>query len=141
MGYDPLGVPSHGEICIRGKYLFSGYYKSPELTNEAIVDGWFHTGDIGEMTPDGILKIWVYGDSFKSSLVAVVNPHEENTMKWAESNGYKGGLKEYIPKELTTIAHKNKSEIDTVYKKLEAQKNGAKSHKLKKGKHCCKFHI
>lgn len=33
------------------------------------------------------------------------------------------------------------SEIDTVYKKLEAQKNGAKSHKLKKGKHCCKFHI
>lgn len=50
-------------------------------------------------------------------LVAVVNPHEENTMKWAESNGYKGsfdelckleGLKEYILKELTTVAVKNK---------------------------------
>uniref|UniRef100_A0A804RGP5 4-coumarate--CoA ligase n=1 Tax=Zea mays TaxID=4577 RepID=A0A804RGP5_MAIZE len=57
MGYNPLGVPSRGEICIRGKSLFAGYYKSPELTNEAIVDGWFHTGDIGEMTPDGILKV------------------------------------------------------------------------------------
>jgi long-chain acyl-CoA synthetase len=45
MGYDPLGVPSRGEICIRGKSLFAGYYKSPELTNEAIVDGWFHTGE------------------------------------------------------------------------------------------------
>ncbi|KAL6607893.1 hypothetical protein ACP70R_040956 [Stipagrostis hirtigluma subsp. patula] len=151
MGYDPLGVPSRGEICIRGKSLFSGYYKNPELTNEAIVDGWFHTGDIGEMTPDGILKvidrkknifklsqgeyvaveylekvygfppliedIWVYGDSFRSNLVAVVNPHEENTMKWAESNGYKGsfgeickleGLKDYLLKELAAVAQKNK---------------------------------
>ncbi|CAN6345174.1 unnamed protein product [Urochloa humidicola] len=151
MGYDPLGVPSRGEVCIRGKSLFAGYYKNPELTNEAIVDGWFHTGDIGEMTPDGILKIidrkknifklsqgeyvaveylekvygfpplvediWVYGDSLRSNLVAVVNPHEENTMKWAESNGYKGsfseickleGLMEYIQKELAAVAQKNK---------------------------------
>jgi long-chain acyl-CoA synthetase len=47
----------------------------------------------------------------------VVNPHEENTMKWAESNGYKGsfedicklkGLKEYILKDLTAVAQKNK---------------------------------
>ncbi|KAL5655568.1 hypothetical protein ACJX0J_034887, partial [Zea mays] len=122
MGYDPLGVPSHGEICIRGKYLFSGYYKSPELTNEAIVDGWFHTGEYVAVEylekvygfPPLVEDIWVYGDSFKSSLVAVVNPHEENTMKWAESNGYKGGLKEYIPKELTTIAHKNKVRFEYI---------------------------
>ncbi|KAJ0978647.1 hypothetical protein J5N97_014121 [Dioscorea zingiberensis] len=57
MGYNPLGVPSQGEICIRGKTLFSGYYKDPELTKESIKDGWFHTGDIGEMSPDGVLKI------------------------------------------------------------------------------------
>jgi long-subunit acyl-CoA synthetase (AMP-forming) len=46
MGYNPLGHPSRGEICIRGKTLFSGYYKDPELTNQVIIDGWFHTGGL-----------------------------------------------------------------------------------------------
>ena len=50
-------------------------------------------------------------------LVAVVNPHEEDTMKWAASNGHKGSfdeicklesLKEYVLKELATAAQKNK---------------------------------
>lgn len=59
----------------------------------------------------------MYGDSYKSMLVAVVNPHEENTMKWAGSNGYKGsfseickseGLKEHVLKELAAAAQKNK---------------------------------
>lgn len=46
MGYDPLGHPSRGEICLRGKTLFSGYYKDPDLTNQVIIDGWFHTGEL-----------------------------------------------------------------------------------------------
>ncbi|RWW47259.1 hypothetical protein BHE74_00046761, partial [Ensete ventricosum] len=57
LGYDPLGTPSRGEICVRGKTLFSEYYKNPELTKEVMIDGWFHTGDIGEMRSDGVLKI------------------------------------------------------------------------------------
>ncbi|KAI4295147.1 hypothetical protein MLD38_040602 [Melastoma candidum] len=57
MGYDPLVSPSTGEICLRGKTVFPEYYKSPELTREAIRDGWFHTGDIGEILPNGIVKI------------------------------------------------------------------------------------
>lgn len=44
MGYNPLGDPSRGEICVRGKTIFAGYHKNPELTREVIKDGWFHTG-------------------------------------------------------------------------------------------------
>lgn len=44
MGYHPLADPSTGEICVRGKTLFTGYHKNAELTREAIKDGWFHTG-------------------------------------------------------------------------------------------------
>lgn len=47
-----------GEILCRGAPLSSGYYMRPDLTNEAFQkDGWFHTGDIGQWTKDGSLKI------------------------------------------------------------------------------------
>ncbi|HKF82394.1 MAG TPA: long-chain fatty acid--CoA ligase, partial [Solirubrobacterales bacterium] len=36
---------------------FQGYHKNPEATKETIVDGWLHTGDIGEIEPDGFIKI------------------------------------------------------------------------------------
>ncbi|KAF3334984.1 long chain acyl-CoA synthetase 4-like protein [Carex littledalei] len=57
MGYDALGAIPRGEVCIRGESLFSGYYKRDDLTQEVLVDGWFHTGDIGEWQPDGAMKI------------------------------------------------------------------------------------
>ncbi|CAH8255851.1 unnamed protein product [Arabidopsis lyrata] len=57
MGYDALASNPRGEICIRGKTLFSGYYKREDLTQEVLIDGWLHTGDVGEWQPDGAMKI------------------------------------------------------------------------------------
>jgi long-chain acyl-CoA synthetase len=58
MEYDPMGNPPRGEVCLRGPPIFSGYYKRPDLTKEALdEEGWLHTGDVGEWQPDGTMKI------------------------------------------------------------------------------------
>ena len=46
-----------GEIVIRGPYIFAGYYKDPNSTNDMIRHGWFHTGDLGRVDEEGYLYI------------------------------------------------------------------------------------
>jgi acyl-CoA synthetase (AMP-forming)/AMP-acid ligase II len=46
-----------GEICGKGPILMPEYYKRPDLTEQAIVDGWLHSGDLGHMDEDGFLYL------------------------------------------------------------------------------------
>lgn len=54
---DLLPVGELGEVVIRGHNLFSGYLGRPEATEEAMVDGWFRTGDLGTVDEDRYVRI------------------------------------------------------------------------------------
>lgn len=50
-------IAEDGEILARGPNIALGYWNLPEETQEAFEDGWFHTGDVGRMTPEGYLQV------------------------------------------------------------------------------------
>jgi long-subunit acyl-CoA synthetase (AMP-forming) len=48
MGYSTKDKPfPRGEVLVKTKTMFGGYFKDPSQTSEALQDGWYHTGDIG----------------------------------------------------------------------------------------------
>ncbi len=52
-----LRIAPDGELIFKTEGVFQGYYRDPEATAKAIEDGWYYSGDVGELTEDGHLKI------------------------------------------------------------------------------------
>jgi long-chain acyl-CoA synthetase len=50
-------IADDGEVLLRGPNIFKEYYKNPEATEDTLVDGWLHTGDLGSVDEDGFLYI------------------------------------------------------------------------------------
>jgi len=53
----PADGSTMGEVVIRGNAVMAGYYRQPDATSEAFAGGWFHTGDIGVLHPDGQIEL------------------------------------------------------------------------------------
>jgi len=50
-------IGDDGEVLIKGRNIFQGYYKNEKATSEVLEDGWLHTGDLGRLDKDGFLYI------------------------------------------------------------------------------------
>lgn len=78
-----IKIAEDGEVLAKGPNIMLGYYKEPDLTAEAIKDGWMHTGDLGELFEGRFLKITGRKkDLFKTSMGKYIAPaHMEEKLR------------------------------------------------------------
>ena len=116
-------IAKDGEILVKGENVMIGYWNNKKETNEVIKDGWLHTGDIGEITKDGNLKIT---DRKKEIIVNLggdnISPSKiENLLvlneKISQSFIY-GDKKTYLVALIVTDNLENEKEIQLYIEKL-----------------------
>ena len=132
-----VNIAEDGEILVKGENVMLGYWNMKKETDEVLRNGWLHTGDIGEITKEGNLKIT---DRKKEIIVNLggdnISPSKiENLLclneKIKQSFVY-GDKKTYLVSLIVTESEKNKNEIQLYIEKLN--KNLSMIEKIKKFK-------
>ncbi|SHM11297.1 AMP-dependent synthetase/ligase [Flavobacterium saccharophilum] len=117
-------IAADGEILCKGPNVMLGYYKDPEKTAEAMQDGYFHTGDIGEIDSEGFLKITDRKkEMFKTSGGKYIAPQLiENAMKQSR-----------FIEQIMVIGDGEKMPAAFIQPNFEFVKEWAKLHKITLG--------
>ena len=117
-------IAADGEILCKGPNVMMGYYKDEQLTSETIIDGYFHTGDIGEIDDDNFLKITDRKkEMFKTSGGKYIAPQIiENEMKQSR-----------FIEQIMVIGDGQKMPAAFIQPNFVFIKNWAKIHKVKLG--------
>ncbi|AXB58642.1 AMP-dependent synthetase/ligase [Flavobacterium fluviale] len=117
-------IAEDGEILLKGPNVMLGYYKDEEKTAEAIIDGYFHTGDIGEIDSEGFLKITDRKkEMFKTSGGKYIAPQMiENAMKQSR-----------FIEQIMVVGEGEKMPAAFIQPNFEFVKEWAKIHKITLG--------
>jgi len=134
-----MKIAENGEIVARGENVMSGYYKKPEETAAIIRDGWLHTGDMGTIDANGILKVTGrIKDIMVTSNGKNINPDEVETalmknsvyMKEIAVFLHNDHLHLLIYPEMSAIRLHSDGDLDELLKEEIAEYNkNAQNHK------------
>jgi long-chain acyl-CoA synthetase len=111
-----------GEILVRGENVMKGYYKKPQETQAAFVDGWFKTGDVGVMDADGFLRVT---DRLKDLIITAqgknIAPQHIETVVG----------KDYYIEQIAIVGEKRKYISALIVPAFEALEHYAEAHRIR----------